>query len=781
MKTNRLKILLVFSALLMFSFSGELAAQDLLTLTCLNPTVSVEGDTSEVLTATLQDGGLPVEGETIYFWVSEQDLGYVSPTSGATNSYGRTSTTYYAYKTAGTDTVVAYWTDMVGERAELYDTLIITINAGNPYSVNVFPEDTTVVVTEDATIIAKIMDAFGNKVNATDPAQVSFTHSGKGTFGTSSVNADFNIEMAYHTDDSMVQGPPDIITGRLVVSGLQDQSEVYTIGAAPATMDIYADDSTVTVGGFGENLVCSLFDAYGNPSAWADYYEMVDPWKAFYRVKFTVSTGGGTFVADSIIVNPDGVGYNEYYSSNIAGLYTVTGTSGAATDNVDIKQLPWYGDSVVLTPDTIAIPAGYYTTITAELFDIYGNHINMTSTGWLDFYTDEGLHDEGYLSDKTLNDDSTISINYHSDPYEADTAHVWVYYPDLRYQYYDTTVVFSAEPGELHHFAIGLLSIYGFDFDDVALVSDGSSPDTLNVNAVTIAAQDVNNIHLYTYDNLDTLTLTLDESTAGASQVIWFIPDTIPIFSGSIDTISGLTAIIPEGGFTEGLAIAGLTNQVAETVTITATDGSDHTGTSPALTWLPISVVGFDVAIEGGLTTIKAIDDTVNMEVTAIDMFGNTTGVGLPLNVILSATRPVNFLSGETQLMEDPVSLYPMVATQPASDLVLRAADISHPAINGSSDPIVVDPSGIEEGPVVSGISASFGSGDITYAVATDGEVSIKVYNKVGMEVGSLVNGAVKRGYYQASLEGLNLSSDIYFVVMQGPGINKKIKATLIK
>ena len=69
----------------------------------------------------------------------------------------------------------------------------------------------------------------------------------------------------------------------------------------------------------------------------------------------------------------------------------------------------------------------------------------------------------------------------------------------------------------------------------------------------------------------------------------------------------------------------------------------------------------------------------------------------------------------------------------------------------------------------------------MSYAVAEAGRVTIKVYNKVGMQVGSLVDGAVSPGYYQASLKGLGLSSDIYFVVMQGPGVNKKIKATLIK
>jgi len=361
--------------------------------------------------------------------------------------------------------------------------------------------------------------------------------------------------------------------------------------------------------------------------------------------------------------------------------------------------------------------------------------------------------------------------------YEADTSLIIAAYDE--YAPYDEVTIFSAEPGDLHHFAINV-----FLGLDTTYVSDGSAYAT---NQVTIEAQDNNNIRLYTYEGPDTVTLTLNESAADSSQVTWFLNPPVPFVTYvddvvSADTIAvGLTAFLPEGSFNEGLVRIGIANQVAETITMTATDTAGHTGTSPELTWLPITVVGFNVAIEGGLTMINAIDDTVNMEVTAIDEFGNTTDVGLPLNVILSATRPVEFLSGETQLMEDAVSLFPMVATAPASDLVLRAADISHPAINGSSDPITVNPSGIAEGPVVSGISASFGSGDISYAVAEAGEFTIKVYNKVGMEVASLVDGAVSPGYYQASLKGLGLSSDIYFVVMQGPGVNKKIKATLIK
>jgi hypothetical protein len=728
-------------------------------------TATLDLEDDQAFTARITLSGAGVGGLMVDFLVSP-GLGSVAPESGTTSPTGYVSTTYTASTVAGTDTLIAVWTDE-DLRAELTDTLIITINPGPPTSLNVNPLDTVVVVTNDAVIVAELLDDYLNHVTATSTDQVTFTSDGNGGFGDKNIDDAGCITVAYTTDDSMAT---DTITTQLV-GHTTDYTRVRTIGAAPASMHIYAEaDSEVVVGGNEEELMCSLFDAYGNPSAWADWYG-----DETYKVFFTVSTGGGTFDDDSIWVYPDGVGYNDYYSSNIAAVYTITGTSGAATDDVDITQTPDDPDSVVLTPDSIGIPAGTDTTLTATMFDQYGNHVNATNVEEIYWYE----NGRGYFGSAAYIDDESHDIKrpYVSYTLEADTAQIDVilFAAFGRSQLYDTVTVFSAEPGDFDHFDLTI-----DEGEDTANVSDG---DMGQANWVRIEAQDANNIRLYTYNNTDTVTLTLNGSNADSSQITWFPYEPSPPTLGPPprDTIVGVAASLPGGSFYSGVTSVGIANQIAETITMTATDTSGHTGTSPALTWLPIDVVGFTVAIEGGLTTITAIDDTVNMEVTAIDMFGNTTDVGLPRNVILSATRPVNFLSGETQLMESQVSLFPMVATQQTSDLVLRIADISTPAINGSSDPIIVNPSGIEEGPVVSSISASFGSGEISYAVATDGDISIKVYNKVGMEVGSLVDGAVSRGYYQASLKALNLTSDIYFVVMQGPGIDKKIKATLIK
>jgi len=123
------------------------------------------------------------------------------------------------------------------------------------------------------------------------------------------------------------------------------------------------------------------------------------------------------------------------------------------------------------------------------------------------------------------------------------------------------------------------------------------------------------------------------------------------------------------------------------------------------------------------------------------------------------------FTAGST---EETVTVEVMWVSEHLIDTLSATADIE------------VVAGGIAEGPDVSGISAAFGSGEILCAVAEEGEVTVKVFDKLGREAGILLNGKVKRGGYPLSLKTLNLASDIYFVEMRGPGIDTKIKVTLI-
>jgi len=757
------KVLLVFSALLMFAFSGELAAQP--TSLGLSPsTADIQVDDSLDFTATLY--GTEVDTASIHF-ESLHGLGTVVPALDSTDQFGVTGVKYKAGHLIGIDTLQAMWiSDDLADT--LIDISIITLTPMEGKWLELTPAKDTVVVTQAATIVAEIQDQYGNHVDATDPAQVEFTKSGKGTLGAASLNAAKNIAVAYTTDDSMVVDPPDTVYGKLVAYGAPDHSLVYTIGAAPDSVELSPETTTTVLVSNGTVFIwinVQLYDQYGNPSG------LVDPYGTeTYKVNFSVapaSTGGefdGTGL-DQIMVNQDGFGSIDYFSSLTAGDFTVTGTSEGVSDDIGITHQPDVPATIVLEPDSAGIPAGSDTVLTATASDQYSNHINMKR--WWSSYSisfakvdGDGTVGSAFLSGDSLNWKAKFTAWTDA----ADTSHVKASYGSVE----DKVVIFSDEPGDLDHYKLEVVV-------DSSIVSDGYNADEANV--VGIEAQDASNIRIWTYENPDTVTLTLDGSAAGASQVVWFYspvpPDTAAV---------GLTALIPENSFSEGQLVVEITNQIAESVPVTATDTAGHTGTSPGLTWLPSVLNSFTVALEDGLTTINAKDDTVNIEVTSIDVFGNPTDSMLPRNVIMSSSGgAVDFLSGETQFIDSKVSLIPMVALSPADALVLKVADVLIPAINGVSDPIIVDPSGVAEVPIVSNISAKFGSGDILYSVAKAGKVEIKVYNKVGMEVGSLVNRVVKAGYYQASLKGLNLSSDMYFVVMNGPGITKRIKATLIK
>ena len=783
------KVLLVFSALLMFAFTGELAAQDNLVITPDGATLDLED--TQVFQARLTESGTGVNGQVVAFEVlNPPALGSVDPSDSTTVNGGYAHTTYTAGTTSGTDTLVASWEGLA-------DTVIITINPGTATSLNVSPGDTTVVVTEDAVIVVELWDDYLNHVDATSGSQVAFTTSGLGTFGTASVNAETGcIEVAYTTDDSMAT---DIITTELLSNGTEDYDTVNTIGAAPASMTIEAyTDSIVVVsaGSAGEGIGVQIFDEYENISVYSDYYT-----NDRYEVVFTVSSGGGDFDDDTVSVMTDGIAGTEYNSSTVAGVYTITATSGVAEATVDITQITDYPDSVIVTPDSIAIPAGADTTLTAVSYDRFGNHCDAADERFVDYFRWQLLEGRGYLD--TANayiEDNDWKCSYLSFPAEADTALIVGYYnaPDAPY---DFATIFSAEPGDLDHFAISLLSFEDLripleipegedmSFDDHALVSDGIE-DTAYLNAVMVEARDSNNIRLWMYQNPDTINLTLDESNADSSQVHWFVMnlggillDAVPAAEPGIDTIVGISAFIPDSAFFLGFAFVAATNQVAETVTITATDTAGHTGTSPELTWLPTEVVGFDVGLEGGATTMETGVET-NVEVTAIDEFGNATAVGLPLNIVLSANKTgvITFPTGTTQLMQTAVDLFPTVGEEEATGLILTAADISEPSINGSSYEIEVTAGGIEEGiPAVSRVTTKFGSGDVLCAVAEAGPLTVKVYNKVGMEVGTLLSGSVDPGYYQLSLKDLNLASDVYFVVMKGANVDKRIKTAFIK
>lgn len=70
---------------------------------------------------------------------------------------------------------------------------------------------------------------------------------------------------------------------------------------------------------------------------------------------------------------------------------------------------------------------------------------------------------------------------------------------------------------------------------------------------------------------------------------------------------------------------------------------------------------------------------------------------------------------------------------------------------------------------------------DISYAIPKESNVSLKVYNILGMEVATLVNRREAAGSYKVNFNASNLPSGIYLAKLNSSGYSKTIKMILMK
>jgi hypothetical protein len=70
---------------------------------------------------------------------------------------------------------------------------------------------------------------------------------------------------------------------------------------------------------------------------------------------------------------------------------------------------------------------------------------------------------------------------------------------------------------------------------------------------------------------------------------------------------------------------------------------------------------------------------------------------------------------------------------------------------------------------------------NITYAIPSDGRVTLKVYNSIGQEVATLVDDNLTTGRYVATWDAKGLASGVYFYRMQAGSTVLTNKMTLLK
>ncbi|MBI1932092.1 MAG: T9SS type A sorting domain-containing protein [Ignavibacteriales bacterium] len=69
----------------------------------------------------------------------------------------------------------------------------------------------------------------------------------------------------------------------------------------------------------------------------------------------------------------------------------------------------------------------------------------------------------------------------------------------------------------------------------------------------------------------------------------------------------------------------------------------------------------------------------------------------------------------------------------------------------------------------------------ISYSIAENSNVTLKVYNILGSEIATLVNKKQNSGNYEVSFNAVNISSGIYFYTLQSGNYTQTKKMVLVK
>jgi glucuronoarabinoxylan endo-1,4-beta-xylanase len=69
----------------------------------------------------------------------------------------------------------------------------------------------------------------------------------------------------------------------------------------------------------------------------------------------------------------------------------------------------------------------------------------------------------------------------------------------------------------------------------------------------------------------------------------------------------------------------------------------------------------------------------------------------------------------------------------------------------------------------------------ISYQLPVTGYVTLKIYDLLGSEIATLVNGEIEAGYHEVNFDASKLSSGIYFYRLQAGNVVDMKKVILMK
>ena len=333
-----------------------------MTLHASPTSITADSSSTSSITGIVKDiNGNPVNGTTVDFTTT---LGSITPSS-KTGENGIATATLTSSNTTGTATVRVI-------AGGISSNIMVTFTPSSASKIVLSTSATTIVAdgTSTLTVTAIVKDENDNKV--ADGTLVSFTTT-SGEIVPSSAPTTSGIATATLTSSTVASDDVNITAS---VNGISKSVHVKFIAGPASSVSVFADPSTIEVGGKTSLISAIVKDAYGNGVA--------------DGTSVSFSTQLGSIVPTNTTVN--GVAYSVLTSKESIGITTVTasvgGIKGTTSVNFVSNRTP---SKIFISADPTSILVGGSTSnISIFVQDPFGNPL---STGSATFTTTLGSID----------------------------------------------------------------------------------------------------------------------------------------------------------------------------------------------------------------------------------------------------------------------------------------------------------------------------------------------------------------------------------------------------